>query len=199
MIEKVLSNEKYVFRRINTKKPNFYIEIDYVNIKPIDRLMALIKTKKLQRHKKIIILQKDLYITAWETELEPIFDNPIPYQDPNVIDSRGFIENNTPADPGNPKIIDDQNLIIGPVIDQLTSRDAGHSTVTEQNPDLTSGSHAKGNQVLADPTEINNTEYTNDTLSTLETNNLPNGNIKCKGNYNLRKNPQPKSSDIYFY
>ena len=56
--------------------------------------------------------QDDLYTVTWEAEFDPNFDNPIPYQNPNVIASRGIIENITPANPRNKKIDDGQNFTL---------------------------------------------------------------------------------------
>ena len=90
-----------------------------------------------------------MYTIEWEKEVELIFDNPIPYQGPNVIYSHGIIKNITPANLEDQKINDGQNLKIDPVIEHPTSQDVGRSTVTEQ----TSESHVKSNEVLVHPTE----------------------------------------------
>ena len=102
-----------------------------------------------------------------------------------MIHSRRIIENDTPANRENQKTEDGQNLNIDPLIDHPTFQDAVQSMVTSQKSDLTADSHAKGNQLLADPTETTNTENTNDTPRTLETKDQYNGNNTRRGNYNI--------------
>ena len=97
-----------------------YIGLDSVKSTAIDHLMTPIKTK-IQRDNNILIMQDDLYIIEWETDFEPIFESPIPYQDPNVIESRGIMEKITLANLGNQKTDDGQNLTVDPVLDQPTS------------------------------------------------------------------------------
>ena len=89
---------------------------------------------------------------AWEAEFEPILDNPITYQGPNVIDSGAIFEKSTPPNPENQKTGDGRNLNIDPVIDHPISRNVGHGMVTEQNFDLLHEGHAEGNEKPADPT-----------------------------------------------
>ena len=80
---------------------------------------------------------------------------------------------NTAADLSRQKTGDNQNLNIDPVIDRSTSRDVGHTTVTEQNVDPIFKSQLKDNQVQADTTEIfPNTANTKDTPPTSEVNDM---------------------------
>ena len=199
MVEKVLSNNNYVVRRINTNKTQTLHRIRLRQCDSDRPFGDFYQKENLLRDKNIALPLDVLYTRAWEADFELFIVNPIPYQDLNVIESRGVIENLTPANPGSQIIVDGQNLTIDPVIDYPNSRDVGHSTVTEQNSDLTSESHTEGNQVLPDPTGDTNTEYTNDTPSTSETNDLHNDHNTRGGNYNLRPDPNSNFSGIYRY
>ena len=194
MIEKVLPND--VFKRFNKNKTQVLHRIlllQYNSDRPLDD----------ESKRKFTTWRKSSNTTrrlvAWETEFEPFFDNPIRYQDPIVIGSRGIIENIFPANAGNQKTDDCQNLNIDPVIDHPTPQDVSHSTVMKQNFDSTPENHVQGNQVLVNFTEITSTEYTNDMPYTSKTNDLHNDNNTPGGNYNLRPNCNPNCSDIYRY
>ena len=97
VIEKVIPNNNYVVRRINTNKPHILHRISSRECNCDRPLDDSSKNEKLQRDKEITNPPDDLYTTEWEKEFKPMFDNPIPYQDPKVIDSRGVIQNYTPA------------------------------------------------------------------------------------------------------
>ena len=92
VIEKLLLNDIYVVRPINTNKGQLLHRVrlrQYNSDIPLDDSY---QNEKLKLDKNIRIPQDDLYTIARETEFEPIFDNPIPYQDPNGIDWSGLIE-----------------------------------------------------------------------------------------------------------
>ena len=121
MIEKVLPNKNYVIRRINTNKTQFLHRIrlrQYNSDRPLDDSY---QNEKVQRDQNKVIPQDDLYTKAGEFEIEPVFHNPIPYQDPNVIDSGKIIENNTSSYPINQKPDHGQILTVDPVTDHTTS------------------------------------------------------------------------------
>ena len=125
-----------------------------------------------------------------------LFETPIPYQDPNVIDSRGIIENITPGNSGNQETDDDQILGIDPVVNRRTFQELGHNTVKKQNFGVTSDSHLKNNQILADPSESTITEDINDMRSASDMNVLQHENNTRGGKYNSWPNPSPNYPDI---
>ena len=61
--------------------------------------------RKITTFPNTVIPQDNLYIIAWEMELETNFDHQITYQDPYVIDSRRIIKNIIPANPRNRKLM----------------------------------------------------------------------------------------------
>ena len=199
VIEKVLPSDEKVVRRIKGNKTQILHRIilrDYISDRSLDDSY---QNQNFQRDEIIVIPQDNLYTIAWEFEFEPIFDNPLPQQDPFMIDSREKIENNTPTNTGNQKNDDSQNLNIDLVIDHPTSWDVGQSTVTKQNSDLTSENHVKSNEKLADLTEINNTDYTNDMPCSSKTGELHNDKNTRGGKNKLRPNPNSNYSDICRY
>ena len=143
VIEKVLPNEIYVVRRINTRKTQTLHQIrlrKYNSDKPLDDSY---QHGNFQRLESIVVSQDNLYTIAWKTEFVPIFDKPIPYQDPNMIDSNRNIDNEVPNDTEHQKTDDSANLTLDPVVDRQTSQDVGQSTISDQISDLISENHAK--------------------------------------------------------
>ena len=135
VIEKVLHSDNYVVWQVNVNKNQILHRIRLQRYKTDTLISDSYQNEELQSDESIVVPQDDLYTIAWETEFEPIFDNPIPYQNPKVIRSREVIENNTPTSPGIQKTSYGQNPIIDPVSDHPTFRGACHSTVNEQNFD----------------------------------------------------------------
>ena len=79
VVERVLPNDNYVARRINTNKIQTLHRIrepKYNSDQPFDDSYHI---EKLQRDKKIVVPQDDLFTIARETEFEPVFDNLIRY------------------------------------------------------------------------------------------------------------------------
>ena len=105
VIEKVLPNKNCAVRRINTNNTQ---NLHQVRLRKYNRYQPLddpYQNEQTQRDSIIVLPQDHLYTIAWESEIDPIFDDPnaIPHQHPNVIDSQGIIENNTPTNPRDQK------------------------------------------------------------------------------------------------
>ena len=152
------------------------------------------------QHDETIVVPQDNWDTiAWETEFEPIFDKPIPYQDHNVIDLRATSKKNTPNNPENQLTDNGLNLSIYPLNYRTTVRDVVQSTPNKQNFDLASDSHPKDNQARDDSTKTTNTDEMNVMPSISETNDVQDESNTSRRKFNLRCDSNPIFSDIYRY
>ena len=87
VVQKVLPNENYIVRRINTNKTQILHRIRLKKFVPNQPLEDNFREQRLQPDEKIVIPQKDLYIITWETDFgEQLITrghNPIPTGMPN--------------------------------------------------------------------------------------------------------------------
>ena len=67
LFQKVLSNENYIFRRLNANKTQILHRIRLKKFVPKQPLQDNCREERLQQHKEIVIPQDDLYTTTWET------------------------------------------------------------------------------------------------------------------------------------
>ena len=70
VVQKVLPNNKYIVRRLNTNKTQILHRIRLKNFVPIAPLEDKYKEEKLQPDESIIIPQDDLYTISWEADFE---------------------------------------------------------------------------------------------------------------------------------
>ena len=102
--QKVLPNENYILRRLNTNKPQILHRIRLKKFVSNELLEDSYRDERLKPDEKIIIPQDDLYITTWETnfgeQLVTRGNEPIPTSLPNGerpvtsnADSNGADEN----------------------------------------------------------------------------------------------------------
>ena len=87
VIQKVLSNENYIVRRINTNKTQILHRIRPKNFVPNQPLEDNFREQQLQPDEELVIPQDDLYVITWETDfgeqLVTRGTEPIPTSIPN--------------------------------------------------------------------------------------------------------------------
>ena len=222
IVEKVLPNNNYIVRKLNTNKTQILYRIrlrKYNTEKPPEDNYQEIQW---QVDDNIVVPKDDLYTIAWEAEFGGhLFDIPIIYTDPNAID---FDDSHTQ---GPDTVIvprsyfhdssNGQNRDTCPISDPSVTQTPnpklnGQSKDIETITDLTQNDDAKHIYESISDAEITCKPVTqppstqSDTSSTLDSNNPTAGNIPKKesnysrgGKYNLRLNPNPHYSEIYRY
>ena len=222
LVEKVLPNNNYILRKLNTNKTQILHRIRLRNYNPEKHPEDNYQEIQWQVDDNIVVPQDDLYTIAWEAEFGGhLFDIPIIYTDPNAID---FDDSHTQGP--NTVIVPrsyfhdsskGQNMETCPISDppvpqNSTPKSNGQSKEIETTTDLTQNYSAKHIYESITDTEITCKPVTqppstqSDTPSTLDSNNPTAENIPKKesnysrgGKYNLRPNPNPNYSEIYRY
>ena len=93
IVEKVLPNNNYIVRKLNTNKTQILHRIRLRKYNPEKPPEDNYSEVQWQTDDNIVVPQDDLYTIAWEAEFGGhLFDLPIIYTDPNAID---FDENHT--------------------------------------------------------------------------------------------------------
>ena len=221
LVEKVLPNNNYIVRKLNTNKTQILHRIrlrKYNPEKPEDNYQEA----QWQIDDNVVVPQDDLYTIAWEAEFDGhLFDIPIIYTDPNAID---FDDSHTQGpdtvivprsyfyDSGNGQNRETRPISDPSVTRTLTPKSNGQSKDIETRTDLTQNDNAKYISESSTDAEITCKPVTqppsmqSDTSSTLDSNNPTTENIPKKesdysrgGKYNLRPNPNPNYSEIYRY
>ena len=222
LLEKVLPNNNYIVRKLNTNKAQILHRIRLRKYNPEKPPEDNYQEAKWQIDDNIVVPQDDLYTIAWEAEFGGhLFDIPIIYTDPNAID---FDESHTQ---GPDTVIvprsyfhhpsDSQNWETCPTADPtlpqtLLPTSNGQRQDIETSIDLTQNDNAKHISESSTDAEITCKPVTkppsmqSDTSSTLDSNNPTAENIPKMesdysrgGKYNLRPNPNPYYSEIYRY
>ena len=86
-MEKILQNNNYIVRKLNTTKTQILHRIRLRKYNPKKPPKDNYQEAQWQIDDKIVIPQDGLYTIAWETESGGhLFDIPITYTDPNPID-----------------------------------------------------------------------------------------------------------------
>ena len=92
LVEKILPNNNYIVRKLNTNKTQILNKISLRKYNP-EKPEENYQEAQWQIDANIVIPQADLYTLTWEAEFgEHLFDIPIIYTDPNAI---GFDESHT--------------------------------------------------------------------------------------------------------
>ena len=222
MVEKVLPNNNYIERKLNTNKTQILHRIRLRKYKPEKPPEDNYQETQWQTDDNIVVPQDDLYTIAWEAEFGGhLFDIPIIYTDPNAID---FDESHTQ---GPDTVIvprsyfhdssDGQNREICPISDSsvprtLMPKSNGQSQDNETTIDLTHNDNSKRTSEPSTDAEITckpvtqPTSTQSDTPSTLEINDpttemIPQTepSLSRGGKYNLRPNLNPNYSELYRY
>ena len=220
-VEKILPNNNYIVRKLNTNKTQILHRIRLPKYNPEKPPEDNYQEAQWQIDDNIVVPQDDLYTIAWEAEFGgQLFDIPIICTDPNAIDfdeshTQGpdtvFVPRSYFHDPS-----DSQNWETGPTSNPtlpktLLPKSSGQSQDIETSSDLTQNDNANYISESSTIAEITCTPVTqpplmeSDTSSTIDINN-PTEDIHKKeshssrdGKYNLRPNPNPNYSEIYRY
>ena len=214
LVEKVLPNNNYIVRKLNTNKTQILHRIRLGKYNPEKPPEDNYQEIQWQVDDNIVVPQDDLSIIAWEAEFGGhLFDIPIIYTDPNAI---VFDDSHTQ---GPDTVIvprsyfhdssNGQNRETCPISDPSVSQTPnpnlnGQSKDIETNIDLTQNDTAKHIYESTTDAEITCKPVTrppstqSDISSTLDSNNPTVENIPKKesnysrgGRYNLRPNPYP--------
>ena len=87
LVEKVLPNNNYIVRKLNTNKSQILPRIRLRKYNPEKPPEDNYQETQWQVDDNIVVPQDDLYTIAWEAEIGGhLFDIPIIYTDPNAID-----------------------------------------------------------------------------------------------------------------
>ena len=87
LVEKVLPNNNYIVRKLNTNKTQILQRIRFRKYNPEKPPEDNHQETQWQVDDNIVVAQDDLYTIAWEAEFGGhLFDIPIIYTDPNAID-----------------------------------------------------------------------------------------------------------------
>ena len=220
--EKVLPNNNYIVRELNTNKTQILHRIRLRKYNPEKPPEDNYQETQWQVDDNIFVPQDDLYTIAWEAEFGGhLFDNPIIYTDPNAI---GFDDSHTK---GPDTVIVPHSFfhdsshgqnrencpIPNPSLPQTPKPKLnGQSEDIETTTNLTQNDNAKHIYESITDAEITYKPVTqppstqSDTSSTLDSNNptaekIPKKESKYSrgGNYNSRLNPNPNYSEIYRY
>ena len=222
LVEKVLTSNIYIVRKLNTNKTQILHRIRLRKYNPEKPPEDNYQEIQWQVDDNIVVPQDDLYTIAWEAEFGGhLFDIPIIYTDPNAID---FIDSHTQ---GPDTVIVPRsyfhNSSIGqtrntcPISDPSVSQTPnpklnGQSKGIETTTDLTPNDNAKHIYGSITDAEITCKPVTqppstqSDTFSTLDSRNptaekIPKkeSNYSRGGKYNLHPKPNPNYSEIYRY
>ena len=222
IVEKVLPNNNYIVRKLNTNKTQILHRIRLRKYNPEKPPEDNYQEAQWQIDDNFVVPQDDLYTIAWEAEFGGhLFDIPIIYTDPNAID---FDDSHTQ---GPDTVIvprsyfhdssDGQNKETCPISDPsvpqtLLPKLNGQNQDIETSTDLTQNHSAKHIPESSTDAEITCKPVTqppsmqSDTFSTLDSNKPTAENIPKKesdyargGKYNLLPNPNPNYSEINRY
>ena len=219
-VEKVLPNNNYNVRKLNTNKTQILPRIRLRKNNPEKPPEDNYQEAQWQIDDNIVIPQDDLYTIEWDAEFGGhLFDIPIIYTDPNaihfdesytqapdtVIVPRSYLHNSN----------DSQNRETCPTFDpsilQLSNpKSRGQSQDIETTTDL---AHNDSSRQTPEPSTDTETAYESmpkppsrrsDNPSTLDINDPTTENFPQNepshsrgGKYNLRPNPNPNYSELY--
>ena len=222
LVEKVLPNNNYIVRKLNTNKTQILHRSRLPKYNPEKPPEDNYQEAQGQIDDNIVVPQDDLYTIAWEAEFGGhLLDIPIIYTDPNATD---FDESHTQGpdtvivprsyfhDSSNGQNRETRAISDPSVTRTLTPTSNGQSQDIETSTDLIQNDNAKHIPESSTDAEITCKPVTkppsmqSDTSSTLDSNNPTADNIPKKesdcsrgGKYNLRPNPNPNYSEIYRY
>ena len=222
LVEKVLPNNNYIVRKLNTNKTQILHRSRLRKYNPEKPPEDNYQEAQWQIDDNIVVPQDDLYTIAWEAEFGGhLFDIPIIYSDPNAIDfddshTQGpdtvFVPPSYFHDTSNGQNRETRPISDPSVTRTLTPKSNGQSKDIETSTDLTQNDNAKQISESSTDAEITCKPVTqpplmeSDTSSTLDSNNPTAENVPKKesdysrgGKYNLRPNPNSNYSEIHRY
>ena len=222
LVEKVLRNNNYIVRKLNTNKTQILHRIRLRKYNPEKPPEDNHQETQWQVDDNIVVPQDDLYTIAWEAEFGGhLFDIAITYTDPNAID---FDDSHTQGpdtvivprsffhDSNNGQNRETCPIFNPPVPHNLTPKSNGQSQEIETFIDLTHNDNSRRTSEPSTDTETTCEPMTqpplthSDTPSIFEINDpttedIPQTELSHSrgGKYNLRPNPNPNYSEIYRY
>ena len=222
LVEKVLPNNIYIVRKLNTNKTQTLHRIRLRKYNPKKPPEDNHQETQWQVDDNIVFPQDDLHTIAWEAEFGGhLFDIPIIYTDPNAID---FDNSHTQGpdtvivprsyfhDSSNGQSRETCPISDPPVPQNSTPKSNGQSQDIETTIDLTHNDNSKRTSEPSTDTETTCEPMTqpplgqSDTPSTFEINDPTTEDIPQTepshsrgGKYNLRPNPNPNYSELYRY
>ena len=222
LVEKVLPNNNYIVRKLNTNKTQILQRIRLRKYNPEKPPEDNHQETQWQVDDNIVVSQDDLYTIAWEAEFGGhLFHIPIIYIDPTAIDfddshtqrpdtvivPHSYFHDSSNGQNGEKCPISDPSVPQTP-----NPKLNGQSKDIETTTDLTQNDNAKHIFESITDAEITCKPVTqppstqSDTSSTLDSNNPTAENVPKKestysrgSKYNLRPNPNPNYSEIYRY
>ena len=221
-VEKVLPNNDYIVRKLNTNKIQMLHRIRLQKYNPEKPPEDNHQETQWQVDDNIVVPQDDLYTIAREAEFGGhLFDLPIIYADPNAIDfdyshTQGrdtiIVPRSYFHDSNSRQIRETCPISDPPVPHNLTPKSNGQSQDIETTIDLAHNDNSKRTSEPSTDTETTCEPMTqpplahSDNLSAFEINDPTTEDIPQTepshsrgGKYNLRPKPNPKSSEIYRY
>ena len=222
LVEKVLPNNNYVVRKLNTNKIQILHRIRLRKYNPEKPPEDKYQDAQWQTDDNIVVPQGDLYTISWETEFGGhLFDFPIINTDANAIDfdesytqgpdtvivprsyfhdsSNGQNGETCPnSDPSVPQIL--KPKLNGQNQDIESTTDLAQRDISQQMFEPSTDTATAYEPMPQPPSRQS------DNPSTLDFNGPTTENIPQTepshfrgGNYNLRRNPNPNYSELYRY
>ena len=187
VVEKVLPNENYIVRRLNSNKTQILHRIRLRKYEPNTALQDNRPEGNLQPDDEIIIPQDDLYVITWETSFGDFPDLTAETANPPRCDTADTpnrsVDNTSQPD----EIFTDVDL-------RSTGPHQSDTPATLEKTPLESTNDWLDDQQSSGGSDTIVPEILDDENDTIVENESPRG-----GKYNLRPNPTPNFTDEYRY
>ena len=221
-VEKVLPNNNYIVRKLNTNKTQILHRIRLRKNNPEKPPEDSYQEARWQIDDNIVVPQDDLDTIAWEAEFGGhLFDIPIIYTDPNAIDfddshtqgpdtvivPRSYFHdshdgrNQETCPTSDPPTVHPPDLKLnGQSQDIEITTDLTHNDNSKRTPEPITDTEIKYEPMPQPPSNQSDTPAAPDTNDPT-TENIPQNEPSHSrgGRYNLRPNPNPNYSEIYRY
>ena len=216
VIEKVLPNDNYIVRRLNTNKTQILHRIRLKKFVPNTPLEDKYSKEKLQPDDEIVIPQDDLYTISWEADFDyQVFetrrdDNQNTTNTDDVINDNADddAQRTQPATSREVTITREQTDVTdSPVRDEQqdeTERPSTAASRDRQNLNDTPN-HSENDDVTNEITDLQNSPKTGEDITVPGISkdeldeNVNETSSPRGGKYNLRPNPTPNYTDEYRY
>ena len=208
VIQKVLSNDNYIVRRLNTNKTQILHRIRLKKFVPNAPLEDKYDGEKLQPDNEIVIPQDDLYTISWEVDFEYDLFEPRKENWTDVATRRPTDAESTNTDNG---VTDEESASNESCSERTTRNDVtekqtrpreNNSSDESSPPNETPNGTENENDVTNDLKDSENVSNTGAdiTVPGISENGNSNENSSPRGGkYNLRPNPTPNFTDEYRY
>ena len=208
VIQKVLSNDNYIVRRLNTNKTQILHRIRLKKFVPNAPLEDKYDGEKLQPDNEIVIPQDDLYTISWEVDFEYDLFEPRKENWTDVATRRPTDAESTNTDND---VTDEESASNESCSERTTRNDVtekqmrpreNNSSDESSPPNETPNGTENENDVTNDLKDSENVSNTGAdiTVPGISENGNSNENSSPRGGkYNLRPNPTPNFTDEYRY